>query len=69
MKIFLIFLFLESFYVEKCNSSSLELNKGKTEKIGEATKSLYDVCKSNIYKDFFKVYVIKHLPIGTSRTS
>ena len=68
---FVIFLFLESFYSEKCKVFSLKLNKEKSEKIRDVTKSLYDVCKVDIYKDFLKLfyYVIKYLSIDTSRTS
>ena len=48
---FVIFLFLESFYPEKWKFYSLNLNKEKTEKIRDVTKSLYDICKVYIYKD------------------
>ena len=33
-----------------------ELNKEKTEKIRDVTKSLYDICKVYIYKDFLKLF-------------
>ena len=33
-----------------------ELNKKKTEKIRDVTKSLYDICKVYIYKDFLKLF-------------
>ena len=34
-------------------------------------KSLYDVCKIDIYKDFLKLFyfIIKNLPIDTGRAS
>ena len=41
---FVIFLFLDSVYLEECKCSSLELSKEKTEKIRDGTKSLNDVC-------------------------
>ena len=47
-----IFLFLESFYLEKWKFYSLKLNKEKTENIRDVTKSLYDIYKVDIYKDF-----------------
>ena len=52
-KVFVIFLFLE-ILLEKCKLYSLKLNKEETEKIKDVTKSLYDVCKVDIYKDFLK---------------
>ena len=67
---FVIFLFLESFYSEKCKFSSLKLNEKKSEKIRDVTKSLYDVCKVDIYKNFLKFYcVVRYLSIDTSRES
>ena len=53
---FVIFLFLESFYPEKWKFYWLNLNKEKTEKIRDVTKSLYDICKVSIYKDFLKLF-------------
>ena len=47
-----IFLFLESFYLEKWKFYSLKLNKEKTENIRDVTKSLYDIYKVDIYNDF-----------------
>ena len=49
---FVIFLFLESFYLEKWKFYSLKLNKEKTENIRDVTKSLYDIYKVDIYNDF-----------------
>ena len=47
----------------------MKLNK-ETEKIRDVTKSLYDVCKVDIYKDFLKLFfTVKYLPIDTSRAS
>ena len=48
----------------------MKLNK-ETEKIRDVTKSLSDVCKVDIYKDFLKLFflIIKYLPIDTSRAS
>ena len=53
---FVTFLFLESFYLEKWKFNSLKLNKEKTEKIRDVTKSLCDICKVDIYKDFLKLF-------------
>ena len=53
---FVIFLFLESVYLEECKCSSLEFSKEKTEKIRDGTKSLSDVCSVAIYKDVFKFF-------------
>ena len=46
-----------------------KLNKVKSEKIRDVTRSLYDVCKADIYKDFLKLFyfVIKYLSIDASR--
>ena len=53
---FVIFLFSKVFYLEKYKFYSLKLNKEKTEKIRDVTKSLYDICKVEIHKDFLKLF-------------
>ena len=55
---FVIFLFLQRFYLEKCKFSMLKSNKEKTKKIRDVT-NLYDICKVDIYKDFLKLYSFK----------
>ena len=47
----------------------MKLNK-ETEKIRDVTKTLYDVCEVDIYKDFLKLFfIVKYLTIDTSRAS
>ena len=52
------FHFLKGFCLEaECKFSLMKLNK-ETEKIRDVTKSLSDVCKVDIYKDFLKLFFL-----------
>ena len=51
----MIFLFLEGFLFREIQILFAEV-KEKTEKIRGVTKSLYDICKFEIHKDFLKLF-------------